>query len=123
MTHPTIKFEDVDADTLAIEHFEDMRQELEMNSVWRIWEAAPMKADDRILKNYKYRVVYDYVCSSDDDDPTGACEQVQAIAESGSIEDLWIAAESCIDQSGTSHSLIKDFEMQDDGSLCLVTGS
>ena len=127
-----IVFEDVDADTLAMEHFEDMRQELEMDSVWSIWEAVSLQANDLLFKDRQYRVVYNHVrhdATSEElwadikDGGNRSSAQVSMFAPSGSIKDLWFAANSCIKQSGTHHSYIEDFEMQDDGSLLLVTGS
>jgi hypothetical protein len=50
-------------------------------------------------------------------------EEVTMLAVDGSIKSLWFAAESCIRQSGTHHRYIEDFEIQEDGSLMLVTGS
>ena len=37
--------------------------------------------------------------------------------------DLWKAAESVIKQSGTHHSFIEDFTMNEDGTIELTTGS
>jgi len=45
------------------------------------------------------------------------------LAVDGTIKSLWFAANSCIRQSGTHHMYIEDFEMQEDGSLMLITGS
>jgi hypothetical protein len=49
------------------------------------------------------------------------------MAENGTIGGLWRAAESCFKQAklelGDWHYFIEDFEVQDDGSLSLVTGS
>ena len=132
MLNQTIKFEDADADTLAMEHFEDMRQELEMDSVWSIWEAASLQANDLLFQDRQYRVVYNHVrhdATTEEiwadvkDGGNRADAQVSMFAPSGSIKHLWFAADSCIKQSGTHHSYIEDFEMQDDGSLLLITGS
>ena len=50
-----------------------------------------------------------------------------AIAEDGTIGGLWKAAENCFLQAELAlddwHIYIEDFEVQDDGSLELVTGS
>jgi hypothetical protein len=127
-----VQFEDVDADTLAMEHFDDMKTELCMDSVWSIWEAAALSADDLLFQDRQYRVVYNHVrhdATTEEiwadvkDGGNRADAQVSMFAPSGSIKHLWFAADSCIKQSGTHHSYIEDFEMQDDGSLELVTGS
>jgi len=127
-----VQFEDVDADTLAMEHFDDMKTELCMDSVWSIWEAAALSADDLLFQDRQYRVVYNHVrhdATTEEiwadvkDGGNRADAQVSMFAPSGSIKHLWFAADSCIKQSGTYHSYIEDFQMQEDGSLLLITGS
>ena len=50
-----------------------------------------------------------------------------AVAENGTLGAMWKAAESCFQQAklaiGDWHYFVEDFEMQDDGTLNLVTGS
>ena len=50
-----------------------------------------------------------------------------AVAEDGSVGALWKAAESCYLQAklaiGDWHYFVENFEVQEDGSLSLVTGS
>ena len=50
-----------------------------------------------------------------------------AVAENGTIGALWKAAESCFQQAkvaiGDWHIYIENFDIQEDGSLSLVTGS
>ena len=127
-----VQFEDVDADTLAMEHFDDMKTELCMDSVWSIWEAAALSADDLLFQDRQYLVRYQFVRSDStceeiyDDLQNGtksSMAEVTMFAVSGSIKHLWFAANSCIKQSGTHHSYIEDFQMQEDGSLLLITGS
>ena len=127
-----VQFEDVDADTLAMEHFDDMKTELCMDSVWSIWEAAALSADDLLFQDRQYRVVYNHVrhdATTEEiwadvkDGGNRADAQVSMFAPSGSFKHLWFAADSCIKQSGTYHSYIEDFQMQEDGSLLLITGS
>ena len=54
-------------------------------------------------------------------------ETFTAVAENGTVGALWKAAESCYQQAklgvGDWHYFIENFEVQDDGSLELVTGS
>ena len=54
-------------------------------------------------------------------------ETFTAVAENGTVGALWKAAESCFQQAklavGDWHIYIEDFQVQDDGSLELVTGS
>tara|TARA_Y100000389_G_scaffold203411_1_gene251757 strand:+ start:76 stop:480 length:405 start_codon:yes stop_codon:yes gene_type:complete len=132
MFDQAIKFEDVDTDTLCIEHFDDMQQELGMSTVWSMWDGGTMDADQAIFTDKMRKVTYNFVRADAtleeiyadlDDNGNRSMVQVSSFAVNGTVKALWAAAESCIKQSGTHHSFIEDFEMQDDGSLSLVTGS
>ena len=132
MFDQTVKFEDVDTDTLCIEHFDDMQQELGMSTVWSMWDGGTMSEDHAIFTPQMRRVVYEFVrddATSEEiyadleDGGKRSMAQVSSFAVDGTVKSLWAAAESCIKQSGTHHSFIEDFQMQDDGSLALVTGS
>ena len=132
MFDQTVKFEDVDTDTLCIEHFDDMQQELGMSTVWSMWDGGTMSEDHAIFTPQMRRVVYEFVrddATSEEiyadleDGGKRSMVQVSSFAVDGTVKSLWAAAESCIKQSGTHHSFIEDFQMQDDGSLALVTGS
>ena len=50
-----------------------------------------------------------------------------AVAENGTVGALWKAAESCFQQAklaiGDWHYFVENFEVEEDGSLSLVTGS
>ena len=132
MFDQAIKFEDVDTDTLCMEHFDDLQQELGMSTIWSMWDGGTMSADTTIFTDKMRKVTYDFVRHDatveelDADLRNGtnsAMAQVSSFAVNGTVKALWAAAESCIKQSGTHHSFIEDFEMQDDGSLELITGS
>ena len=126
-------FEDVSQEELddevlgeTIDHFIAMQEELGMNSQWSIYDGGMMDADAQIFKDKQYLVKYQYIqngYSLEDIQNGRAWAEVTMFAPSGSIKHLWFAANSCIKQSGTHHSYIEDFEMQDDGTLALVTGS
>lgn len=127
-----VVFTDVDADTLAMEHFEDLRVELNLDSVWSIWDGGCMPADYELFNNKMRRVVYEYVRADSTIEELNAdlrdggkrsSAEVSAWAIDGTVKNLWIAANSCIEQSGTHHSYIENFELLDNGSLDLVTGS
>ena len=50
-----------------------------------------------------------------------------SVAENGTVGALWKAAEDCFQQAKENnvdwHYFIEDFDMQEDGSLKLITGS
>ena len=126
------KFEDVDQFELDMEHWSDMQTELKMDSVWSIYDGGRMLSDTMLFKDRQYLVRYQYVRSDATieelnadltDGKNRTMAEVTMVAASGSIGDLWSAANSCIKQSGTHHSYIEDFQVQDDGTLVLITGS
>lgn len=132
MLDQTVKFEDVDTDTLCIEHFDDMQQELGMSTVWSMWDGGTMSADHAIFTPQMRRVVYEFVrddATSEEiytdleDGGKRSMAQVSSFAVDGTVKSLWAAAESCIKQSGTHHQFIEDFAVNEDGSLELITGS
>ena len=120
-----IKFNDVDAFELEYEHFSDLKAKLGYDTVWSFEGIRPL---DRAFFTDKPRVIK-YKCIKEMgqtfDDVT--YETFTAVAEDGTVGALWKAAESCFQQAklalGDWHYFIEDFEVQDDGSLELVTGS
>lgn len=132
MFDQTVKFEDVDTDTLCIEHFDDMQQELGMSTVWSMWDGGTVSANHAIFTPQMRRVVYEFVrddATSEEiyadleDGGKRSMAQVSSFAVDGTVKSLWAAAESCIKQSGTHHQFIEDFEVNEDGTLELITGS
>jgi hypothetical protein len=126
------EFEDVDADTLAMEHFEDMRVELGVDSVWSMWDFGTKGLDFEVFVKKMRKVTYEFVRADATVEELNAdlrdggkrsMVQVSSWAINGTIKSLWLAADSCIKQSGTHHRYIEDFEFGEDGTLELVTGS
>ena len=121
-----VKFEDVDAFEIAMEHFDELKAELGYETVWSM-DSGIMNLDQNILTD-KARVVT-YKCIKEMgatmDDVTWIT--FTAVAENGTVGALWKAAESCFQQAklaiGDWHYFVENFELQEDGSLSLVTGS
>lgn len=119
-------FEDVDAFELEMEHFDDLKTELGYDTTWSM-DSGIMNLDQAIFTD-KPRVVT-YKCIKEMgatmDDVTYIT--FTAVAENGTVGALWKAAESCFQQAklaiGDWHYFVEDFELQEDGSLSLVTGS
>ena len=97
---------------------------------WSIYEADDI--EQRILENKTYQVRYQYVRNDAtveelnydlQNGTQSSMAEVTSLAVDGTVEELWRAAESCVKQSGTHHTFIEDFEIQEDGTLLLVTGS
>ena len=123
---PNPVFEDVDAFELEMEHFDDLKAELGYTTTWSM-DSGIMNLDTNIFSD-KARVVT-YKCIKEMgatmDDVTWIT--FTAVAENGTVGALWKAAESCFLQAklaiGDWHYFVEDFEVQEDGSLSLVTGS
>ena len=125
MLDETVKFEDVDAFELEYEHYSELKAELGYDTVWSV-DSGIMNLDQKIFSD-KARVVT-YKCIKEIksmDDVTWIT--FTAVAENGTIGALWKAAESCFQQAklaiGDWHYFVENFEVEEDGSLSLVTGS
>ena len=126
MLDNTVKFEDVDAFELEMEHFDDLKAELGYTTTWSM-DSGIMNLDQKIFTD-KARVVT-YKCIKEMgatmDDVTWIT--FTAVAENGTVGALWKAAESCYQQAklaiGDWHYFVENFEVEEDGSLSLVTGS
>lgn len=133
MLDSTVKFEDVDETDLLNEWFDEMfthttalQEELGYHTIWSITETGTAGLDHKIFKGENYLVQYRCIRSMDEQ-MNATWISYTAVAKDGSIGELWKAAESCFQQARAHnndwHAFIEDFEMQDDGSLQLVTGS
>ena len=125
MLDETVKFEDVDAFELEYEHYSELKAELGYDTVWSL-DSGIMNLDQNIFSD-KARVV-NYKCIKEIksmDDVTWIT--FTAVAENGTVGALWKAAESCFQQAklaiGDWHYFVENFEVEEDGSLSLVTGS
>ena len=119
-------YTDIDNFELEYEHYTDLKNQLGYDTVWSIEGVMPLEYS---LFTDKPRIIK-YNCIKEmgptlDDKTTW--ETFTAVAENGSVGALWKAAESCFQQAklavGDWHIYIEDFQIQDDGSLELVTGS
>ena len=125
MQNNTLQFQDVDSYELEIEHFNDLKSQLGYETVWSMEGIMPL---DKAIFSDKPRVVK-YKCIKEMGDTMDdvTWETFTAVAENGTVGALWKAAESCYQQAklgvGDWHYFIENFEVQDDGSLELVTGS
>jgi hypothetical protein len=127
-----VQFEDVDQFTLDMEHWDDMKAELKVDSIWSIYDGGRMPADKAIFSKKMRKVTYEFVRPDATveeleadlrDGGKRASAEVSSWAIDGTVKSLWYAADSCISQSGTHHMYIEDFKIQEDGSVSLTTGS
>jgi|TARA_A100001388_G_scaffold133171_1_gene98681 hypothetical protein len=109
-----------------MDHFDALKAEQGYETVWSI-ETGIVPLDHKIFTNkprvVKYKVIKEMGATFDD----VTYETFTCMAQNGTVGALWTAAESCFKQAklalGDWHYFIEDFEVQDDGSLQLVTGS
>ena len=125
MQNNTLQFQDVDSYELEIEHFNDLKSQLGYETVWSMEGIMPL---DKAIFSDKPRVVK-YKCIKEMGDTMDdvTWETFTAVAENGTVGALWKAAESCFQQAKLAvddwHYFIENFDVQDDGTLELVTGS
>ena len=126
MLDSTVKFDDVDEITLEIEHFNDLKWQQGYETVWSL-QSGIMNLDQQIFTNKPRLVTYKVISEMGECLADVKWETFTCMAKDGTVGGLWAAAESCFKQAklalGDWHYFIEDFEMQDDGSLELVTGS
>ena len=126
MLDQTIQFEDVDAMTLEIEHFDDLKAELGYDTVWSMGEGA-MALDHKIFSDKIRVVTYKCIAEMGDTMDDVTWMTFTAVAMNGTVGELWKAAENCFQQAKAAlddwHYFVEDFEVADDGTLELVTGS
>lgn len=114
------------------DHFSELQNELGVESIWSMHDFGTKGLDFAVFVKKMRKVTYEFV--RDDatreelladlrDGGKRSSAQVSAWAIDGSIKSLWLAADSCIKQSGTHHRYIEDFVFGEDGTLELVTGS
>ena len=109
-----------------MDHFDELKAEQGYDTVWSI-ETGIKPLDHAIFTNkprlVKYKVIKEMGATFDD----VTYQTFECMAENGTIGGLWRAAESCFKQAklelGDWHYFIENFEVQEDGSLSLVTGS
>lgn len=126
MFDQAVKFEDVDAFELEMEHFSDLKAELGYETVWSMGEGL-MPLDFKIFDDKIRVVTYKCIAEMGDTMDDVTWMTFTAVAMNGTVGELWKAAESCYQQAkaavGDWHYFIEDFEVAEDGTLELVTGS
>jgi hypothetical protein len=111
-----------------IGYWGDQQDALGYETVWSMWEWADI--DQNIFRDGSKRICYTFYAQDATVEQlmadTAQRIEVSATAASGSVRDLWTAAESCYQQAkaqGDWHKFIEDIEMRDDGSFELTMGS
>jgi len=126
MLDQTVKFEDVDAFELEIEHYNDLKWQQGYETSWSM-DNGIMNLEDAIFTNKPRIVSYKVISHMGDSLADVEWQTFTCMAKDGTVGGLWAAAESCFKQAklalGDWHYFIEDFTVLDDGNLELVTGS
>ena len=126
MLDQTVKFEDVDAFELEMEHFDDLKTELGYDTTWSMGSGI-MALDQEIFSDKIRVVTYKCIAEMGDTMDDVTWMTFTAVAMNGTVGELWKAAENCFQQAkaalGDWHYFVEDFEVTEDGTLELVTGS
>jgi len=126
MLDQTVQFEDVDAFELEMEHFDDLKAELGYDTTWSMGSGV-MALDQKIFSDKIRVVTYKCIAEMGDTMDDVTWMTFTAVAMNGTVGELWKAAENCFQQAkaalGDWHYFIEDFDVQEDGTLELVTGS
>ena len=126
MLDQTVQFEDVDAFELEMEHFDDLKTELGYDTTWSMGSGI-MALDQEIFSDKIRVVTYKCIAEMGDTMDDVTWMTFTAVAMNGTVGELWKAAENCFQQAkaalGDWHYFVEDFDVQEDGTLELVTGS
>ena len=126
MLDQTVQFEDVDAFELEMEHFDDLKAELGYDTTWSMGSGV-MALDQKIFSDKIRVVTYKCIAEMGDTMDDVTWMTFTAVAMNGTVGELWKAAENCFQQAkaalGDWHYFIEDFDVAEDGTLELVTGS
>ena len=110
------------------EFWDEQRQAIGYETSWSIWETPSLET--KLLTDRPRKVTYTIL------DPNASVEEImndtateivfKTVAKSGTVRDLWEAAETLFKKAkahGDWHKYVEDFTAEDDGSLTLVMGS
>ena len=126
MLDQTVQFEDVDAFELEMEHFDDLKAELGYDTTWSMGSGV-MALDQKIFSDKIRVVTQKCIAEMGDTMDDVTWMTFTAVAMNGTVGELWKAAENCFQQAkaalGDWHYFVEDFDVQEDGTLELVTGS
>jgi hypothetical protein len=109
-------------------YFFGVKEALGFETVWSMYEFD--NVDQNIFKEGVKRVCYKFYSkdATVEELMNNTAEEIEvsSFAASGSVRDIWKAAESCFQQAkalGDWHYFIEDIEINEDGSYELVMGS
>lgn len=105
------------------EYFEKHQIANGLETIWDIHEIEDINAECVVKIDGKKIVYKDYKCGFSEDVMWSTEFTYTTVVEGNTWLDLWKAANKVMLKSGTHHSWIEDFTVQEDGSFLLTTGS
>ena len=115
----------IDNEYPEIAFYDKLKAELGYDTVWSMSGCLPL--DKAIFTDKPREVSYTIIDRMGDSFDDVDWVTFRSVAENGTVGALWKAAEDCFQQAkennGDWHHYIEDFDLQDDGTLSLVTGS
>ena len=107
-------------------HYDRLKDQFGFQTVWSL-SSGILEADQKIFQDRPYVVKYKVIAEMGATMDDVTWETFTAVAENGTVKELWKAAESCFQQAksalGDWRYFVEDFDLKDDGTLELVTGS
>ena len=115
----------IDKDYPEIAFYDKLKGDLVYDTVWSMSGCLPL--DKAIFTDNPRKVTYTIIDRMGDSFDDVDWVTFSSVAENGTVGALWKAAEDCFQQAkennGDWHYFIEDFDMQEDASLKLITGS
>lgn len=115
----------IDKDYPEIAFYDKLKGDLGYDTVWSMSGCLPL--DKAIFTDKPRKVTYTIIDRMGDSFDDVDWVTFSSVAKDGSLGALWAAAEDCFQQAkennGDWHIYVEDFEVQEDGSLSLITGS
>lgn len=108
-------------------HYDGLKEQLGYDTVFDLDLKGCQPLDFKIFTDKPRKVTYKIIDRMGDSFDDVDWVTFSSVAKDGTLGALWAAAEDCFQQAkennGDWHYFVEDFEMQDDGSLSLITGS
>ena len=109
-----------------MDHFYNLKDKLGYDTTWSMGSGV-MALDQKIFSDKIRVVTYKCIAEIGDTMDDVTWMTFTAVAMNGTVGELWKAAENCFQQAkaalGDWHYFVEDFDVQEDGTLELVTGS
>ena len=108
-------------------HYDGLKDQLGYDTVFDLDLQGCKPLDFKIFTDKPRKVTYKIIDRMGDSFDDVDWVTFNSVAKDGTLGALWAAAEDCFQQAkennGDWHYFVEGFDMQEDGSLSLITGS